>query len=428
MCADVIYRRRMSLPSHGQPHQEVIAQLRNMRTDDAQWQDGRTFGLVYDGGAEVHAIAEEASAMFLHENALNTVAIPSLGQIQREVVGAMAELLHGPEGSGFMTSGGTESILMAVKAARERGRAERGIERGQIVLADSAHAAFHKGASYFGLDSVVVGVDADFRCDLDATADAITDRTVLVVGSAPQYPQGVIDPIPDLAMLAAEVGANFHTDACMGGFVLPFMERLGEPIPPWDFRVPGVTSISLDVHKLGYAPKGASIIVHRNKELRRYQTFSFDNWLGGFYASPNMQGSRSGAPMAAAWAVMHRLGLEGYDDLTRTTIEAARQIQAAVDRIEGIRLVGNPEAQILAVTSDPNSVTAPPVDIFVVGDKLAARGWYLDRQNRPDSLHMTVSAGNAPIVSEFVTDLEAAVQSARGDVATDRSTNYSTLD
>ena len=188
---------------------------------------------------------------------------------------------------------------MAVKAARERARDERDLDGGEIVLSDTAHAAFHKGAHYFGLEPVVVPVGDDYRCDVDAMADAVSERTVMVVGSAPQYPHGVIDPIPELAALAAEVDANMHVDACMGGFVLPFMERLGEPVRPWDFRVDGVTTISLDVHKLGYAPKGASIILHRDKRLRRFQTYTFDAWRGGFYASPSMQGTRSGAPMAA---------------------------------------------------------------------------------------------------------------------------------
>lgn len=416
----------MSLPERGRPHDEILQHLDNLRADDAGWRDGRTFGLVYDGGPEVHAIAEAASSMYLHENALNTLAVPSLGEIQRDVVGSMAELLHGDTASGFMTSGGTESILMAVKSARERAREERGIERGEIVLADSAHAAFHKGAHYFGLDKVVVPVRSDYRCDADAMADAITDRTVLVVGSAPQYPQGVIDPIEDLAAIAAEADANMHVDACMGGFVLPFMERLGEDLPLWDFRVPGVTSISLDVHKLGYAPKGASIILHRDKALRRYQTYTFDDWLGGFYASPSMQGTRSGLPMATAWAVMQRLGLDGYEHLTRITIDTARKIRAGVRAIDGLTIVGEPQAQILAITIDDG--WHDRLDIFAVGDALGTRGWYLDRQHRPDSLHGTVSNGNAPVADQFLTDLAGAVAETLGERTHDRSTSYSTVD
>jgi glutamate/tyrosine decarboxylase-like PLP-dependent enzyme len=315
---------------------------------------------------------------------------------------------------------------MAVKTARERARAERGIERGEIVLADTAHAAFHKAAHYFGLDVVLVPCADDYRCDVDATADAITDRTVLVVGSAPQYPHGVIDPIEDLARIGAEASANVHVDACMGGFVLPFMERLGEDLPLWDFRVPGVTTISLDVHKLGYAPKGASIILHRDKASRRFQTYTFDAWRGGFYASPSMQGTRSGAPMAAAWAVMHRLGLEGYEQLTRTAIDTARKIQAGVRSIDGITIVGEPQAQILAIRVDDGWDAR--LDIFAVSEALGRRGWYLDRQNNPDALHATVSNGNAPVADEFLTDLADAVAETLGTTTDDRDTAYATVD
>ena len=416
----------MSLPEHGRSVDEIIADLSAMRRDDARWQEGRTFGMVYDGGPEVHEVALAATSMFLHENALNTLAVPSLGQIQREVVGAMAELLHGEKASGFMTSGGTESILMAVKAARERGRSERGIERGQIVLADSAHAAFHKAAHYFGLDVAKVPVASDWRADAGAMADALTESTVLVVGSAPQYPQGVIDPIEDLARIATEVGASFHTDACMGGFVLPFMEHLGESVPAWDFRVPGVTSISVDVHKLGYAPKGASIILHRSKELRHHQTFVFDDWLGGLYASPSMQGSRAGAPMAAAWAVMQRLGVDGYAELTRLAVDAARRMVDGVRAIDGLTVLGEPEAQLLAIAADPTADL--DLDVFAVGDALGAKGWFLDRQHRPDSLHATVSVGNAPVIDDFLADLKVCTNEVVGHRLADRSATYSNLE
>ena len=294
----------------------MIAELRAKRGDDVRWAEGRAFSLVYDGGPSVHDVAEQAARLFLHENALNTIAFPSLGQIQSEVVGWTAGLLHGPEtAAGFLTSGGTESIQCAVLAARERGRAERGITEPEIVVAESAHAAFHKSAHLFGMRIVTTPVRADWTADVDAMAAAVGPNTVLVVGSAPQYPQGVVDPIPEIAALAATVGANCHVDACMGGFVLPFAELLGRDVPAWDFRVDGVHSISADIHKLGYAPKGVSVIVHRTKQLRAYQTFVFDRWLGGFYASPNLQGSRSGLPMAAAWAVMQHLGLDGYVEL-----------------------------------------------------------------------------------------------------------------
>jgi glutamate/tyrosine decarboxylase-like PLP-dependent enzyme len=414
------------LPKTGMSKEEVLADLSAKRTDDVRWQDGRTFGMVYDAGPEAHEVLGVVASMFLHDNALNTIAFPSLGRIQSEVVGITADLLHGPDAAGFLTSGGTESILMAVKAARELGRNERGITEPEIVVPVSAHAAFHKAAHYFGLTVRKVPVGEDWRVDIGSAADAIGPNTVLVVGSAPQYPQGVIDPIPDLAALAAAAGANFHTDACMGGFVLPFMEQLGYEIPPWDFRVEGVTSISADIHKLGYAPKGASVILHRTKELRRHQTFVFDDWLGGFYASPNMQGTRAALPMACAWAILHHLGVEGYLRLTEMTVETRKRLVDGVRATSGLIVLGEPEAHLVAITADPDADA--PIDVFALGDALQARGWFHDRQTPPDSLHATVSAGNAPVIEEYLADLAACVTEVAGSRLDDRSTNYATLE
>lgn len=418
----------MALPEHGLPVDEVIASLEAKRADDARWREGRTFGMVFDGGPGAHEAAERASRLFLHENALNTRAFPSLGEIQSEVVGICRELFHGPEtAAGFLTSGGTESILMACKAARDRGREERGVTAPQMVVADSAHAAFHKAAHYFGITLHQVPVGADWRADVEAMAEHVTEDTVLVVGSAPQYPQGVIDPVPQLAALAAEVGANCHVDACMGGFVLPFMEGGGHELPAWDFRVDGVTTISADLHKLGYAPKGVSVLLHRTRELRRYQTFVFDGWLGGFYASPGMQGTRPAAPMAAAWAVLHHLGTEGYRDLTERTIDAARRMIDGVRSIEGLRVLGEPDAHLLAIAVEEG--WGDRLDVFAVGDALAERGgWHLDRQGPPDSLHGTVSAGNVAVIDPFLADLHAVVAETLGTRTGDRSTSYATLE
>jgi glutamate/tyrosine decarboxylase-like PLP-dependent enzyme len=401
---------------------DVLAALVAKRAGDARWQDGRTFGMVYDGGPSVHAVAEAAALVALHDNALNTHAFPSLAEIQSEVCNSVAALLHGDTAAGFMTSGGTESILMAVKAARERGHAERGITEPEMVIAESAHAAFHKASHYFGLRVHKVPVRPDWRADVDAMAGCVNENTVLVVGSAPQYPQGVIDPIPELAALASDVGASFHTDACMGGFVLPFMELLGHDVAPWDFRVPGVTTISADIHKLGYAPKGASVLLHRRKELRRYQTFVFDDWLGGFYASPGMQGTRPGLPMVTAWAVMQHLGIDGYKHLTDVTIRAARAIVDGVRAIDGLSVLGEPEAHVVAIAADKG------VDIFAVADAMARRDWFLDRQAPPDSLHLTVSAGNAPVIDDFLRDLRESVHEVAGTTTDDRGTNYATLE
>jgi sphinganine-1-phosphate aldolase len=417
----------MDLPQQGRAVDEVIADLEAKRDGDVRWRDGRAFSLVYNGGPSVHEVAERAAMLYLHENALNTKAFPSLGQIQSEVVAWTAGLLHGPDtAAGFLTSGGTESIQCAVLAARERGRAERGIRSGEIVVAESAHAAFHKSAHMFDMPIHTTPVLDDWTVDVDAMADAVNENTVLVVGSAPQYPQGVVDPIPAIAELAASVGANCHVDACMGGFVLPFAEMLGRDIPPWDFRVDGVHSISADVHKLGYAPKGISVVLHRTKELRRYQTWMFDKWLGGFYGSPNLQGTRSGLPMAAGWAVMQHLGVDGYVDLTRQTLENADRIRAGIAAIDGIRALGDGALHLVAMASDPEAAT--PIDVFALGDALAARGWHLDRQGPPDSLHSTVSNSNTGVIDQYLADLAECAAEVLGRSVTDRSTSYSTVE
>jgi len=406
---------------------EIVDSLTALRADDVRWQDGKTFGMVYDAGPELHAVVEQVAQLFLHDNALNTQAFPSLARIQSDVVGITAELLHGDHDvAGFMTSGGTESILCAVKAARERAREERGITEPEMVVAASAHAAFHKAAHYFGIRLHKVPVRDDWRADVDGMAALVGPNTALVVGSAPQYPQGVIDPIPELAALAAEVGASFHTDACMGGFLLPFMEELGYEVPPWDFRVDGVTTISADLHKLGYAPKGASVVLHRTKALRRYQTFVFDDWLGGVYASSGLQGTRSALPMATAWATLHHLGREGYLRLTERTIETRERMVEGIRALDGLDVLGEPEAQCVAMATAPGYEDA--LDVFAVGDALLARGWFHDRQKPPDSLHSTVSAGNAPVIEQYLSDLATCVSEVGGTRLADRSTSYATLE
>ena len=257
-------------------------------------------------------------------------------------------------------------------------------------------------------------------------AELVSERTVLVVGSAPQYPQGVIDDIPAIAALAASADANCHVDACMGGFVLPFAEMLGRDVAPWDFRVEGVTSISADIHKLGYVPKGVSVILHRNKELRRHQTFVFDGWLGGFYASPNLQGTRSGLPMATAWAVMQHLGVDGYVELTRVALDNADRMRAGIGVLDGVRVLGDGRYHLIAMSNEPDDTD--PVDMFALGDALAAQGWFHDRQTPPDSLHSTVSNTNTGVIDDYLTTLASCVAAVRGRRSDDRSTNYATLE
>jgi sphinganine-1-phosphate aldolase len=420
---------RRDLPAKGTDWDTLRERLVALGARDADWRHARTAVYVFNAGEDVLRVAKDAYALYQSENALGPMAFPSLKQMEEEVVGTGLALLHAPaEARGSMTSGGTESILLAVKAARDRARAERGVTDPEMVLPVSAHAAFHKAAHYFGVRMRMIPVDAGWRADLDAAAAAVNEHTALVVGSAPQYPQGVVDPIPELAALAASVGASFHTDACMGGFVLPFLEALGEPVPPWDFRVEGVTTISADIHKLGYAPKGVSVLLHRDKTLRAYQTFVLTDWMGGFYASPGMQGTRPAPPMACAWAVMHHLGRDGYLDKTRHMLNARNRMVAGIRSVPELVVLGEPEANIVTFAAVPGTDGAPAIDVFALGDALAAKGWYHDRQSPPDSLHASISAANAPVMDEWVTDLRVAVAEVTGRRAENRSTDYSTLD
>jgi glutamate/tyrosine decarboxylase-like PLP-dependent enzyme len=402
--------------------QEVLAQVGAIGQSDLRWKDGRAFSLAYYAGPEVQEVADTAYAMYGSANGLNADAFPSLKKFQAEVVSTVNRWVHGDDTSaGFMTSGGTESILLAVKAARERGRKEFGISQPNVVLPTSAHAAFEKACYYFGLESRRVAVRADWRADVEAMSQSIDENTVLIVGSAPQYPQGVVDPITEIAALARARNINCHVDACMGGVTLTFLERLGEEIPLWDFRVEGVTSISVDLHKYGYTSKGASVILHRNRQLRSYQTFTTDNWLGGFYGSSGVLGTKSGGPMAAAWAVMNYLGDEGYLRLTESARSTTRQLAQAIQGIDGLQLRAIPDSTLL-------SFGAQGFDVFAVADELALRGWYVDRQAPPDSLHCTVNAVHHQVIEEFIVDLRHAVAKVQDAGSTGSVGAYGTIE
>jgi glutamate/tyrosine decarboxylase-like PLP-dependent enzyme len=315
----------MKLPTTGKPRDELLADMRGLQVDDANWRAGRMWSLVYFAGDDVADVLKDAYTTFIYGNGLSPMAFPSLRKLEAEVIAITADLLGGSEAVGNMTTGGTESIIMAVKTARDLARADRpGLGEPEMVLPVTAHPAFEKASHYLGVRPVHIPVTEDFRADVGAARAAITDNTVLIVGSAPCYPYGVVDPIPELAALAQERGIGCHTDACVGGFFLPFMRRLGYEAPPFDFSVPGVTSISADLHKYGYSTRGTSIIMYRNKEIRRHQFFTYADWPGGLYGSPTMPGSRAGGAIAAAWAVLHYLGEEGYLRLARTVMDTAR--------------------------------------------------------------------------------------------------------
>lgn len=396
------------LPQQGRSREELLDEMRALQRADVNWQDGRVFSLVFPAGAEAGRLLKDAYTLFFSENALNPTAFPSLRRLETEVI-AMSAALLGGGGSvvGNMTSGGTESILMAVKTARDWARAQRPqITAPEMILPLSAHPAFEKAAHYFDVRPVRTALDGGFRADAAAVRAALTPNTILIVGSAPAYPHGVVDPIPQLADLAAEAGILCHVDACVGGFMLPFVRRLGYPVTEFDFSVPGVTSLSADLHKYAYAAKGASVILYRDAKLRRYQLFAYTDWPGGIYASPTMGGTRPGGAIAAAWAIMNFMGEEGYLGVAREVMAAVSRIREGVAAIGAVEILGEPEMSVLALASSS-------LNIYEVGDELAARGWHLDRQQNPPSLHLTVNAGHVAHVDAFLAALAAAVQVAR---------------
>ena len=408
----------------GRPAAEVLDGLEELRSHDVRWRDGRAFSLAYSAGPEVLGLSEEAYRRFSGENALNMGAFPSLREMHNQVVASGLRWVHGDEdAAGFMTSGGTESLVLTVRAAVRRAQREgRSLEAPNMVLPSSAHAALEKGADYFGVESRRVPVGPDWRADTAAMIDAVDGNTVLMVASAPSYPQGVVDDVAPLAALAAQRRFNMHVDACMGGVVLPYMERAGADVTPWDFRVEGVTSISIDLHKYGYCAKGSGLLLHRNKFLRADQTFVTDNWLGGTYGSSGILGTKSGGPIASSWAVMQHLGDDGYQRLTDDARRTAVRIAAHVDNHGLLCLRALPDSTLLCIGARDEKRH----DVFAVADALAARGWYVDRQAPPRSIHLTVNAVHANVVEGFLADLDTAAAESLG--GTGRNGSYASID
>lgn len=394
----------ISFPTKGTAAESLLVSMKELRKHDVQWRAGKTWGLIYDPGSEVTELLKEAYTLFFSENGLNPMAFPSLRKFETEVVAMTAALLGGDDETvGNMTSGGTESILLTVKTARDWARARKpAITEPEMILPATAHPAFEKAGHYLCVKPVHIPVGPDFRADIVATRTAVTPNTILMVGSAPSYPQGVVDPINELARIAQEHDILFHVDACVGGFVLPFMRKLGYVVPDFDLRVPGVTSISADLHKYAYAAKGASVILYRHGALRRHQFCAFTDWTGGIYISPTMAGTRPGGPIAAAWAILNHLGEEGYLAIADTVMKTTKKLKDGVSAIEGLKILGDPEMSVLAIGSDR-------LDIYRVADELTLRGWHLDRQQFPPSLHLTVTRAHAQVADQFLEDLRQAV-------------------
>jgi glutamate/tyrosine decarboxylase-like PLP-dependent enzyme len=393
-----------SMSQRGRSVDDVLDDLAARQAREPDPHGARLFGLVYPTHrAELERLAEEVTRRYLFGNALNPFRYPELAQLEREVVAMTSALVHRDDatGGGTMTSGGTESILMSMLVNRERARA-RGVERPQILAARTAHPAYAKAAHYFDMELVRMPVDDRWRADPEAAAALVTDRTAVIVASAFTYPHGVMDPVTELAAIAASHGVGCHVDACIGAFVLPFLERLGHDVPPWDFRVAGVTEMSADVHKYGYCPKGASVVLHRDDDWFAHQVFLFEDWPSGLYGSPGVAGARPAAPVAAAWAVMTHLGIDGYLELARILVDTTATVRAAVAELADVEVVGYPVGPVLALESST-------VDLYAVADVLDDRGWYVNRNVEPHGLHMMLSPAHADVVDQLVADLRDAV-------------------
>ena len=419
----------MNIPERGRTKEDILQTLEAYGQGDLPWRSGRVMAYVYNPGKEASDVARSAYMMYLTENALDPTTYPSVMRLEREVVRMVINLLRGDENVvGNMTSGGTESILLAVKTARDWSRANRpGVDVPEMILPLTAHAAFHKAAAYFDVKPVIVGFDTQtYKADVDAMRRAINKNTILLVASAPGYAQGVIDPIDEIGALARERGLLFHVDACVGGIHLSFMRKMGYPLPNFDFTVPGVTSISADMHKYGYAPKNASVVMSRSKELRKYQIYSCRHTTIYALINPTVLSSKSGGPMAASWATLNFLGEEGYSKIIKATMDATEKLVAGVNAIPDLRVLGKPHMCMFSMASDT-------VNLFQVADEMHDRGWYVQPQFStdlsPPNLHITVNPSSVDLVNEFLEALRESVEAVkRSGVTLDPTVIKSQLD
>ena len=405
------------LPAHGLTRTEVTDLVGQMASaEEHTWRDGYASGAVYHGDPEYVAFLSEIYTAESQSNPLHPDLWPSATMFEAEIVAMTASMLgagHVPAETpvaGTVSSGGTESILLAMRAYRDFARERRGIAVPEIVAPVTAHAAFDKASRFFDMPLVRIPVDEKFRADMGALAAAMTERTAVVVGSAPTFPHGVTDPIPEIAALAAERGVGCHVDACLGGFILPWAERLGYPVPAFDFRLPGVTSMSADTHKYGYAAKGTSVVLYRGKELRHFQFYTVTDWPGGLYLSPTLAGSRPGALSAACWAAMVSIGEDGYLEAARSILSTGAYIRNGVAAIPGLRVLGEP-LWVTAFAADEG------LDVYQVMENMSHRGWSLNGLQRPPAVHLAVTLRHTlpGVADRFLADLADSVEEVRAN-------------
>lgn len=389
----------------GRPWEDIKAEMQDRGAGDAKWRDGRTAVYVFNAGEEIAAIQKEAYAAFMSENGLGPLAFPSLAQMEKDVVSMGLGLLHGPDGStGAMTSGGTDSITMAIKTARDYARSNgRARERSNIVLPFSAHLAFDKASHLMDVEvrRIPVKTDGTYEADIEAMSAACDDDTIMMVGSAPNFPHGIIDPIEALSEIAVAKGLWLHVDACVGGYFAPFARMNGVPVPPFDFELPGVQSMSADLHKYGYAAKGASTVLFRSEELFAFMPFDMKQWSGAPMKTPTLAGTRPGGAISAAWAVMNHLGIEGYKRLQGEVCATRERVEEGVKRL-GFEVLGNPMLGLIAFRH-------PDHHAFAIYGEIYRRGWFTSVTKEPPSLHLMLSPKHADFIDEYLSDLEASL-------------------
>ena len=396
------------IPPIGRDREEIIREMQALASRErARWQDGFVSGAVYHGDDEHIEFQNKVYAINSQSNPLHSDLWPSTTKFEAEVVAMTANMLGADRSDdeicGVVSRGGTESILLAIKTYRDWARDKKGITEPEMIVPSTAHAAFDKAAHYFNIKMVRIPVDADCRADVAATREAITGNTVVIVGSAPSFPHGTIDPIEELSELAREAGVGFHTDGCLGGFLLPWAERLGYDVPPFDFRLPGVTSMSADTHKYGYAAKGTSVVLYRGPELRHYQYYVTTDWPGGLYLTPTFAGSRPGALSAEAWAAMVAMGEQGYLESTRRILETAAVIKEGIEEIPELDVLGDP-LWVIAFASKT-------LDIYAIMDCMTGRNWNLNGLQLPPAVHICVTLRHTQpgVAEQFIDDLRSAV-------------------
>ena len=409
------YRKggKIDVPEKGLSEKTIKGMLDFYGSLDMDANGGKVFAYYYDPGPEAEELSHEIYMKFLKTNALDPTVCPSIMALENELVEmSKAHVNAGPDVVGNFTTGGTESIILAVKTARNWARKNKPqVKEPEMILPVTAHAAFQKAAEYLDVKPIRVEVDTTtYQADCKAIEEAINENTILLVGSAPSYAHGVIDPIREIGQLALKHDLLLHVDACVGGYLLHNFRKLGVDVPGYDFAVPGVTSISMDLHKYGFTPKPASIVLYKNKDLRRFQIFSFSGWTGYTIVNPTFQSSRTGGPVAAAWAVMNFLGQDGYMKLAKTILEGTRKLIAGIERIPDLYVMGRPHMNLVAVTSDT-------VNVFHIADEMKERGWYIQPQlglrNYRENFHFSVQAGNVPHIDALLKDLAESTEAAK---------------